>query len=58
MTVRDFIKWTFENDVSMDAEIFIESHTHKNGWNLESNGIKYDNSEITIYLDKLEDGYY
>ena len=58
MTVKEFIKWTFVNDIPMDYEIFIESHGYKNAWNLESNGIKDCNSEITIELDKLEDGYY
>lgn len=58
MTTREFIKWIFDNGVSMDAELFIESHSSKNGWNIELNGVKYDGTEITIELDKLEDGYY
>lgn len=58
MTVKEFIKWTFVNDIPMDSEIFIESHNYKNAWSLEPNGIKDCNNEITIELDKLEDGYY
>ena len=58
MTVGDFMKWVFDNNVSMDSDIYITSHNYKNSWSVSEKSLEDDCLFIDLLLDNMEDGFY